>query len=27
MAEGRADRPLRLAVLPSPPYPPLRVGS
>ena len=27
MAEGRADRPLRLAVLPSPPYPPLTVGS
>lgn len=27
MAQGRADRPLRLAVVPSPPYPPLMVGS
>jgi hypothetical protein len=27
MAEGRAGGPIRLAVLPSPPYPPLTVGS
>jgi hypothetical protein len=27
MAEGRAARPLRIAVLPSPPYPPITVGT